>query len=475
DGHIWAQSYTRTLTNIFGVEGEVAQKVAAALDASLTAAEHAQLASVPSANEAAMDLFLRAEYQLTQGEANFDTASWKAAMLLYRQAVGKDPNFAPAWAHLSYTESSLAFFGGGGDDVTLLKRHARSDAREALKLQSDLPAAQLAIGYADYWGDRNYKSALKAFAAVLVRHPDNADALAGQSYVQRRQGRLTDSIASMQKAFASDPRNDDLATQEGYTWMMLRRYASAERWFGRALAINPHSVNAQAHRVSAIVYGTGDIPRALASIHGDAPRLKQQRVRLLTLQRNYRAAIALLESIPDTPNNFLPGSSRTLQLAILHGRAGDMMQAARLFAQARTQRHAKVDQTHGYIQEVVLNAAAIAELGIGHTAEGLATIAKSEATVARTPDPVSGPGYRVADAKAYAMAGRGDLAASLLGKVLSASGSGQAYAPLMLWLDPAWDPIRHDPRFQALQKKYAKDKPALIPAIPASAPRGPAP
>ncbi|MGH8403542.1 MAG: hypothetical protein ACRESO_09100, partial [Gammaproteobacteria bacterium] len=101
DSHIWAQSYTRTLDNVFGVEGEVAEQIATALNAKLSPAETATLAAVPTQNRAAYDLFLRAEYQANKGLVNYDTASWKAAIPLYRQAVGQDPNFALAWARLS--------------------------------------------------------------------------------------------------------------------------------------------------------------------------------------------------------------------------------------------------------------------------------------------------------------------------------------------------------------------------------------
>ncbi|MGH8214431.1 MAG: hypothetical protein ACREPZ_01855, partial [Rhodanobacteraceae bacterium] len=107
DNHIWAQSYTRTLDNVFGVEGEVAGQIAQALKAKLSPAESKRLATSLSSNSAANDLFLRAEYQVNQGDINYDTASWKAAIPLYRQAIAKDPDFALAYARLSYAESEL--------------------------------------------------------------------------------------------------------------------------------------------------------------------------------------------------------------------------------------------------------------------------------------------------------------------------------------------------------------------------------
>ncbi|MGH8118371.1 MAG: hypothetical protein ACREP0_13890 [Rhodanobacteraceae bacterium] len=166
DAHIWAKAYTKTLTNVFGVEGDVAEQVAQALQAKLSPAETARLASDLSSNNAANDAFLRAEYQADQGLINYDTASWKAAIPLYQQAIAQDPNFALAYARLSYVQSELAWFGGGGMEIPHLVADARRNAEQALKLAPKLPAAQLAIGYSDYWGRSDYAAALKAFAAA---------------------------------------------------------------------------------------------------------------------------------------------------------------------------------------------------------------------------------------------------------------------------------------------------------------------
>ncbi|HZX70563.1 MAG TPA: tetratricopeptide repeat protein, partial [Rhodanobacter sp.] len=297
DAHLWAQSYTRTLDNVFGVEGEVADKIAAALSAKLSPAQAKQLAAAPTTNPAAYDTFLRAEYQSNQGDVNNSRASWKAAIALYRQAVTLDPKFALAWARLSMAESKLAFFGGGGQDVAQLKQKARVDAEQALTLQPGLPTAQLALGYCDYWGQRDYAGALKAFAAVLVLRPNDAEALAAQGYVQRRQGRFDDAIASLTKAAALDPRNFQLTYELGGTNMMTGRYPEAEQWLQRALALEPDSISAKGKYSNAILFGSGDIPRALAAAQGDDPVLKSQRASLLSFQRKFPEAIALFESI----------------------------------------------------------------------------------------------------------------------------------------------------------------------------------
>src|SRR5690349_7272937 len=147
DSHIWAESYTRTLDNIFGVEGEVAQKVADALQAKLTPKETAQLATAMSGNAAANDLFLRAEYFAHQGNTTYDPTSFRRAIPIYQQALAKDPRFALARARLSFAESGAVWFGSGEGDIRRLIADAQAQAEQALAQQPRLVAAQVAIGY----------------------------------------------------------------------------------------------------------------------------------------------------------------------------------------------------------------------------------------------------------------------------------------------------------------------------------------
>jgi TolB-like protein/predicted TPR repeat methyltransferase len=470
DSHIWAQAYTRTLTNVFGVEGDVAEKVATALKAKLSPAETARLASDLSSNTAANDAFLRAEYQTNQGWINYDTASWKAAIPLYKQAIAQAPDFALAYARLSYAQSQLAWFGGGGMNIPQLIAAARRNAEQALKLAPDLPAAQLAMGYSDYWGRGDYDAALKAFAAALKLRPNDADALAAQGYVQRRQARFDAAIASFQQALTLDPRNSALAFELGSTYTMVGRYPEAENAFQRALALDPHNLNAKVSLSSTILFATGDIPRALAAVQGDDPLLKLTRVSLLGYQRKYREALALLDTVPDTPDNFGPGSTssgpKALLQAELYRQMGDMTRARPLYEKALPQVRAMLAQLQGVNKALQWNTLATVELGLGNTSAGIEAIAKSQATLDRSPDNMYGPAGTEVNAALYAEAHRPDLAVPLLAKALATPGIGYYYAPVMLWLDPAWDPIRHDPGFQALLKKYAKHKPAVIYPMP---------
>lgn len=471
DAHIWAESYQRTLDNVFGVEGDVAQQIATALQAKLSPAQSAALAAVPTQNRIAYDLFLRAEYQANKGLLNYDTASWKVATLLYRQAVQQAPDFALAWARLSYNESILAWFGGSGENIKKLKQQARADAERALQLQPDLAAAQIALGYNEYFGREDYASALKAFAAALKLKPNDADALAAQGYVQRRMGNFDAAIASLQEALTLDPRNSVLTLELGVTFMDINRFSDAENAFQRALALDPTNRNAKVYYSKAILFNTGDIPRALTAVQEDDPALKLQRVIMLTYQRKYRDALVLLDSIPDTPDNFGGISSSKAQVeADLYRLMGDKARAQVLYAQSLSADREQLGVQQGINLALVWWSIADDELGLGHTAEGLHALAKAQAIINKSRDQVYGPSLTARNAAFYAEARRADLAVPLLVKALASPGLGNDYSPVLLWLDPLWDPIRHDPRFQALLQQYAKYKPAVTyDTAPASA------
>ena len=251
--------------------------------------------------------------------------------------------------------------------------------------------------------------------------------------------------------------------------MMAGRYAEAEQWLQRALALEPDSISAKVIYSQAILLGSGDIPRALAAVQGDDSILKQTRAGLLSYQRKFPEAIALVQSIPDTPDNFSAGVSKANTLATFYWQAGDKARAKQYFAHSLPQDRAALTKVQGSDQASVWNAVGFDEMGSGNTTAGLDAIAKSEAILDAAPDSVQNPGQRIFDAEAYAMAGRADLAVPLLAKTLSTPGIGNSYSPVMLWLDPSWDPIRHDPRFQALLQQYAQHKPAVTYDTPPTA------
>ncbi|HET7662604.1 MAG TPA: tetratricopeptide repeat protein, partial [Rhodanobacteraceae bacterium] len=302
------------------------------------------------------------------------------------------------------------------------------------------------------------------FDAVLKTHPNNVEALTVTGYLLTRLGRVEAAIAMLRQAFAHDPRSSATASALGLEYLGASRYSEAKAAYQHALALDPNNFNARFRYSQSILLANGDVTAALAAVpEGDGPGV-QWRVQLLTCQRKYQDALALLAGIPDTPANFGSGGKAMAQ-ADLHRLAGDAAHAKPLFEQALPLFRAQLTVQAGndMSEANVWMNIADAELGLGHTAAGLAAIARAQALVARTNDHINSASAVPAFASLYAEAARPDLAVPLLEKALTMPGIGAFYSPVMLWIDPAWDPIRQDPRFQALLKQYAKYKPVVTP------------
>jgi tetratricopeptide (TPR) repeat protein len=415
-------------------------------------------------------LFLRAEYRMNKADVSGDPRDRNAAIPLYRQAIEQDPGFALAYARLSLAEGAVAWYGGIGQNAQQLFAQARMDAEHALRLEPDLAAAQLALGYNDYWSRYDFDGALKAFAAALTLRPNDPDVLDAQGLVQRRTGRCNAAIASFERAFAQDPRNSALATDLSSAYMCAYRYPDAKRWAQRALTLDPDNVPGREAYAYSILFGSGDITRALAAAEGNAPRLKVgTRVPLLVLQRQYAQAMQVLDSVPENEvsDKFLLYVVARIpqRKAELYRLMGEPERAKPLYARILPELQKQLELRQGtYHLAAVWSLVAEAELGLGRTAQGLDAVAKSLSM--KSKDRLGTANLMERNAELYAQAGHPELAVPLLSRALVTPGIGEFYSPVMLWLDPAWDSIRHDPRFRALLKKYAKYKPAVIYSIP---------
>ena len=207
DAHLWANSYQRKLKNVFGVEGEVAEKIASALNAKLSPDEGRRMASQLSDDSAANLLYLRAQHEMdTRLSSKNPVEAVSRAIDLYRQAVSRAHGFALARAKLSYVESVMVTYGGGGLDVAKLRADASTQAEQALKLAPSLPESHLALGYVAYYVRENYGAALDAFAAALRLRPNDADAYAARGYVLHHQGKFRLAVEALQQGLVPRPQ-----------------------------------------------------------------------------------------------------------------------------------------------------------------------------------------------------------------------------------------------------------------------------
>ena len=262
DAHLWAETYDRKLTDIFGVESEVAKAIAEALQAKLTGGEQRALAVKPTNNAEAYDAYLRGLAFETRASSTADDL--QKAVGFYERAVQLDPAFALAWARLCRANAQTYF---NGLDRTPAHRDATERAlNTAKKLQPNSPETLLAQAYYQYWVLRDYELAKATFGRVRELLPGSSDVPAALALIARRQGHWDESVANWEQTLVLDPRNIEWLKNAAETYGMLRQFPAALKIYDRVLDIVPNEPDTVA--VEARIYqyrGQSDTSRKIAS------------------------------------------------------------------------------------------------------------------------------------------------------------------------------------------------------------------
>ena len=450
DGHIWAQSYERTLDNIFGVEGEVAGKVATALKAKLTPVESARVANVPTTNTAAYNAFMQGEYYAQRGLENFSKADLLSAFERYRQAVSDDPKFALAWAQMAYWQ--LVYLHFFGNDQPGLVASIKASIDRAFALQPHLEQAYLAKGAYLYYVKSDPAEAAKAFAIAHQLKPQDATAIFASGLALESLGKRDAAIDAYKKASALDPRQTASWLNVSYVYLTERRYTDAEHGLKRALAIDPASVFAVAG-LTQLYSLTGNLDAMQSLLNGApasvkaSPTFKPALAQYFIYRRRWvDARTTLLEEQaagqPDWNTECMLGDVEEL--------AGNSAKARQYFQRC-------FDLLPEAIRHSTDSGAEPGNLGLalvrlGRTREALAQGQRGIETL-----PPTSPQEQNAIllmAQIQAQAGMAKEAVESLDRLFSMPASGAVVSVPLLRMDPDWDSIRDDPRFQTLLKKY---------------------
>ena len=242
DSHLWAKSYDRDIQDIFAVESEVAQEVADSLKAKLSPAEANTVATAPTKDTAAYDLFLKGEYEERLAENSLKAESFDQAATWYRLAIARDPGFALAMAHLVQNRMFRHWFVEQMSEAELAE--IRRMTEQALTLAPNLAGAHIALGQYYYYGYRDYEHASAEFGRTIRLQPNNSQALQFSGYAHRRQGQWKQCLAELKKALEQDPRDAALTANLASAYNWLRMWKDAGRTAREALSIDPHVVQA---------------------------------------------------------------------------------------------------------------------------------------------------------------------------------------------------------------------------------------
>ena len=451
DEHMWAEDYDRDLTDVFAIQTDLAQKIARELQAKLSPTEKAQIERKPTENSEAYLAFMQG-HEMFYRPDKFRSNTEKAEQL-FEKATKLDPNFADAFAGLAWVEDWMYHTF---DPTAARKEKARVAANEAIRLQPDLPEAHLALGFYHYYCERNYQAALNEFAIAKRSLPNSAEAYMAVGSIERRQGKWAESTANFEKATALSPKDAFLLENLADNYRANKNFEEADKLYDRAIEAAPNSLGAPAEKGKLAVELKGDfaeIEKQLAQVPpGVDPdgQVTSVRVWLLMLQRKFPEALAVLNELPQ---GVFHDSTAPVSKAALEG-------MLYLFQGNKAKAQAAFRRAHPFAEESLRESPgdAARHIQLGFILTGLdrkqEALAEGRRAVELTPeseDAFDGPQLTASLAQIYAWVGEKDQALRLLDRSLETP---NGITVPMLKLDPMWDPLRNDPRFQALIAKH---------------------
>ena len=441
DEHLWAESYNRKLDDVFGVEGEVASAIADQLKTKLSGAEQKAVAEKPTQNAAAYDAYLHAV--AIDDASTLETT--KQVVPLYAEAARLDPQFALAWARLSIGRSQLYF--NGIDPQTNTGAAVKEEADRAIALQPELGEAWLAQGVYRYRVIRDFQGALQSYEEALRRLPNSAFVLEQMAHLERRLGQFDAAQKHYEAAAQLDPRNIGILSTVADTLQTVRRFDEAQTVLDRVLEISPGNEGALAAK-AAIFQGQGRLKEA-AEVLAKIPANSQdegvsiQRAIQLYDERRFDAAIAYIQhSMPPSVAN----DPRTVTLLGLSQQlAGKTNEARDTFARAVTAMKPTPDAVVPVDARQLPCFLAWAYAGLGEKDKALEQARQAIADYAS--DALSKPFAEANLAIIQGQFGDIDSAIAALPHLLEVP---NGETPGDLRMNPSWDPLRNDPRFEKL-------------------------
>jgi TolB-like protein/Tfp pilus assembly protein PilF len=448
DEHLWAESYNRKLDDVFGVEGEVASAIADQLNAKLTGAEQKAVNDKPTQNPAAYDAYLRG---ISIEESRNDDAAQEDAVANYERAVRLDPRFALAWARLAVLRSR-AYFNGTNPAVNTAEsvKHA---ADQALSLQPQLGEAFVAQGSYRYRVLRDFHGALDAYGEASKLLPNNAFVLEQMAHVERRLGQWDEAEKHYRTAVELDPRNMDYLGSLADLLAARRKSAETLEIRDRMLEVSPDDDVEIANKASVFQQEgrLDDSARELAKIRQKSPNVWVAVVRQLQLvyERRFNEAISFVQAsgFPEFTDD--PRTLTNLGMCQLWAGQTEESRATleRAVAAVKPTPNAVVPVDSRNFPSFL----AWAYAGLEEKEKALDQAKRAVADY--KDDALETPFAQLILAAVQAHFGDSDAAIAGLTHLLEAPAG---LTPGLLRIDPMWDPLRQDPRFQKLCEEKAQ-------------------
>jgi len=446
DVQLWADNIDRTMDDIFVIQTEIATRVVTSLDIVLAQNESNAVRVIPTKNLDAYQAYLRALHY-----PEYERSDLEKAIELLERAVKMDSTFALAYACLS--RSHLRYFWHGFDRSRDRVALAKKLLDRAFELDGELPESYMALGLYYYFGFLDYDRAVEALTAAEKRRPNYSQAIASVGYVLFRQGKFWEAVDQLKRAFELDPQSAKLAFELGMKLMLLGEHAEAEAYFDRSIEITPSQGTAYPFKAWNYVLWKGDTKRGRIELER-VPSLYHEWVDYAwydILERNYESALNNLSrvsvSLYETQMEVTPiAQFRGLIYRYMKDtvRSRTAFDSARALLQSEVRKRPEDQRLHR-------------SLGIIYAGLGRAEDAIREAQLAIEQLPISKDAYLGTELHAnlvqvLIMIGRHDAALDQL-DFLTSLDAPKVLTPALLRIDPMYDPLRENPRFQALLGK----------------------
>jgi serine/threonine-protein kinase len=449
DAQIWTTRYTASLVpgEIFGVQEQIANQVAEALNVTLLEPERQRLAAKPTDNEEAYDYYLRGNAYYA---ARFVERSVRLATDMYERAVELDPNFSEAYARLAIARTWLSWQFSRIDE----NPRVQEAIDRAVALAPNTAEVRISLGGYFYRVVGDYDKALEEFRAVRARYPNHARAIFLVGSIHRRRGEWDRAIQAFVEAFELNPRDFNVVYAIGQTYAALRRYGEAESYLDSAISLAPDQPRGYITKASLYVHWDKVTDRAWQVLRDAAGRVDRLALRATefwfsVLDRDFDQALEAVSSLREDPDYYLLS-------AHLHRLTNDRRLEMAYADSARAQYETSAAELppDGSSPFARANLHSVLGAAYAHLARNEDAIREGERAVEPYPtslDAFAGPQLAHRLAEILVLVGEYDAAFEQLETFLS--------APSRIYqnpveLDPIWDPLRDDPRFQALLAKY---------------------
>jgi serine/threonine protein kinase/tetratricopeptide (TPR) repeat protein len=466
DSHVWAEAYDRDLKDMFAVQSEIAQKVAAQLHVRISPTEKLAIERPPTADLTAFEQYSRAKMLILETNLNGSRdESLTEATELLNHAVARDPSFHAAFCQLVFAHDS--FYAVLGDHTPSRLAAAEAALQQAIELRPNAAETHLARGGHLYFAYRDYKRSLNELEAARPALPNDPRILQLTGFILRRQGKHEEGIHALEQAVVLDPRNPFTLSQLALSYIDLRRYPETKATYERILEITPDDVGAESSLALVDFLWRADT----APFHQFIDRLRAERPASVVdaadnwfdcalAERDWPAAEQALTALGGNPfwSEDAVILRRQFGEGLLARAMHDEARARKAFTAARVEQEQAVEKQKDYGPPLCV-------LGLIDAALGNKEAALQEGRRAMELTPVEKDSRVGLKLMAFfpviaAWTGEKDLALQQLATAAPTYGGAYIASYGMLKRSAFWDPLRGDPRFEKIVASLAPEEPS---------------